>query len=825
MLSLRSFGFLSWAVSIASLTLPASAASLDGNVEWAGISHLEFQDRRPLCPLGQEAFEVRIRTWRGDVEQVLVQHDADGTGPVAAAVIGQLGPYDLWAATLPPAAGPQVHYFFELTDGADTDAYGPGGMQDLSPALVDGFLVDFATLSHAPFGATPHPAGGVVFRVWAAGATTAFVRGQFNSWGLSDPMSPLGEDFVAFVPSATINQRYKYYFDDSVWNTDPRGRSIDGGDNYNALVQDPLLFPWTDDGWSPPPLEEMVIYQLHVGTFAGRNDPFGSTLFPSRYVDVSNRASHLADLGVNVVMLTPITEFPGDVSAGYNPISAWAPERWYGAPNDLKRMVDALHAAGIAVILDIVWNHLSFTDNFLWNYDGTQIYFDNPPVDTPWGAQADFDRPAVSDMYADSAHMWLDEYHFDGFRMDATSFMNVGNNGASGWALMQRLNDEIDNRWADRVVIAEQLPDDSVYTLPTAFGGAGFDAQYFDAFTDNLRQELIDAAFGDPEMWKIRDVVQGFGPELSGARVVNYLELHDEAWPESGGQRFVRTIDPNFPHDDVYARGRSMLGQGMVLFSPGVPAMLMGTEWLEDTDFGTDINSRIDWSKKTTYAEVFSYYRDAIALRRSLPELRADAFVEVSHLNESANVIGMRRGTGTRAVYVLANFSNTDYPSYRIGVPLDGDWEVLLDSQDAAYGGAGALNDSTVTTQALTRDGFAQSLDVGLRAMGLLVLRHADAATATLPGPTGPTRLWLAPALPNPSRGQALVRFSLPRPGRVELALFDLRGRRVRTLLRGFRDAGEQEWVVSTRGLARGSYLLRLRTPAGVRTEKLLLLD
>jgi 1,4-alpha-glucan branching enzyme len=210
----------------------------------------------------------------------------------------------------------------------------------------------------------------------------------------------------------------------------------------------------------------------------------------------------------------------------------------------------------------------------------------------------------------------------DGFRMDATDFMNIYPQEASGWSLMQEMNDAIDNRFADKIAIAEQLPDDSWVTRPTSSGGAGFDSQYYDEFTDRLRDEIFDAALGDPEMWKIRSIIYGGGDYLNGRYVTNYVELHDECWPTSGGQRIVKSIDTTPPHDDQWAKGRSKLAQGIALTAPGIPAMLQGTEWLDDTDFGTDLGNRIDWSKKTTYAGIFAYYRDLITLRRISPALR-----------------------------------------------------------------------------------------------------------------------------------------------------------------------------------------------------------
>ncbi len=806
----------------------ANAASNDNNVEWAGISHRITSDLKPRCPVLGEPFVVQIRSWANDLTAVSVEWSSNGGGGSASAgLVSTQGPYDFWEATLPStSATDSVRYYFSLVDGSDHDFYSTLGASIAAPTLSQQFLVDFAGLSHAPYGATPHPTAGTVFRVWALGSSSAHVRGQFNGWGLTNPLAPLGgADFVGIVPTASVNDRYKFFFDNSVWNTDARARSVDAGDNYNALIQDPTLFPWTSNTFQTPALEEMVIYQLHVGTFAGRNDPLGATAFPSTYRNVADRVAHLVDLGVNAVMLNPITEFPGDRSAGYNPVLPSAPERAYGAPNDFKRLVDALHKAGIAVILDIVWNHVSITDNVLWNYNGNQIYFDSPSQDTPWGAQANFDATAVRDFYLDSAELWLNEYRVDGFRMDATDFMNIGQHTASGWSLMQELNDFVDNRWANRIVIAEQLPDDSAVTTPTSSGGAGFDSQYFDRFTDDLRLTLQDAAFGDPQMWKIRDIINGSGTYLSGNRVVNYLELHDEAWPTSGGQRMVKTIDTTLPHDDQWAKGRIKLGQGIVLLAPGVPAMLMGSEWLEDTDFGTDPANRIDWSKKATYAGIYSYYRDLIGLRTAESGLRSDAPVNVSHVDESGNVIAFQRGAGDASVMVIANFSNNTLNNYRVGLPTAGSWDLLIQSQDAAYEGSGALNPSSINSQPVGWDSMPQSATVNLAPMDLLVLRRTPTAVAAEPLSPPSSRLWMAPASPNPATGHTLLRYRLADASLVEITLHDLRGRRVRVLERGIRNEGEHVLRVDTRQLARGIYFVRLQSGGENLTRKIMVVD
>jgi len=799
---------------LAVLALPgaAGAAAPDNNVEWNGVSHVGWQDRRPLCPVGGESFQVRFQTYVNDITSARVHAD-DGTVTwVTAAKVGTRSVYDVWAAAIPASTpGGTVRYWIELTDGSDTDYYSVGGTSDGTP-VDGGFVVDFATLEHAPIGATRTSGGGAVFKVWAPTRVSTYARGDFNGWSLANPLTKVGEHFIGLVPVVGAGQEYKFFFNNSVYNTDARGRAMNPADNNNSIVADPFAYGWNDAGFVTPSIERMIVYQLQIGTFAGRNDPLGSTPFPSRYVDVAARAGQLAQLGINAVMFNPFTEFPGDLSAGYNPKSLWAPEWKYGTPDECKAMVDSLHRHGIAALLDIVWNHFTFNENFMWNYDGSQIYFDSPAVDTPWGSQADFDQSAVRDYYVDSALYWLEEFHLDGFRMDATSYMNLPAQAAAGWALMQRLNDTVDNRWVDKVVIAEQLPDDPGITTPTSAGGAGFDCQYRDVFVDDLRQAIFDAAFGDPSMAAVRTAILGGGTYLSGNRVLNYLELHDEAWPSSGGQRIVRVIDTSAPYDDLYAKGRVKLGQGLVLTAPGVPAMLMGSEWLEDTNFGADASSRIDWSKRTTYAPIYRYFQDLIALRRDQPELYASASVHVFHVNEGGNVIAFRRyDAQNNASVVIANFSNTNYASYRIGLPLAGPWHERIDSQSSVYDGNGLDNPGTLATDPIPADGFVQSVAINVPQMGLLMLGPGNPTVGVDDVPRPPaTRLRIDRVTPSPARGSATLTLSLPRAVAVKLAIYDARGARVATLLDGPRGAGT--WSVRWDGRdARGG-----PAPAGI---------
>lgn len=811
----------------------AFAASHDNIVEWGGVSHLPTMDRRPLCPVGGEAFQVRFQTYHWDITSASVHVVAGAsTTDVPATWIGTRGPYDLWSAPVPATASTTESYWIALTDGTTTDYLSPSGLSHVTPA--DAFALDFTTYSHAPVGATPVTGGGAVFRVWAPSASYALVSGTFNNWGTSNYLTKTGEYFAGKVATVADRAEYKYKFYYGTtwyWNTDPRARGLDAANGpYNAYVENPFRFTWTDSAFSTPVLDTLVIYQLHVGTFCGLNDPVGTPSFPSGYRDVAARVGHLKDLGVNAVMLNPITEFPGDQSVGYNPITMWSPEWKYGTPDDFKYLVNTLHANGIAVILDIVWNHVSATDNFLWNYDGAQEWFENPDVQTSWGSQAAFGKQGVADYYANSAHLWFDEYHVDGFRMDATTAMTSNaTHAASGWALMQRYNSEKANRWANKISIAEELPSYDGITQPVASGGAGFDAQYQMLWRDNIRNAVFAAASGDPSMSSVRSALLGSSTWISGTRAVNYVQLHDEAWPSSGGQRMVKTIDTTAPNDDIYAQGRTKIAEGLTLLSPGIPAFLMGDEWLESLDYGATSANRIDWSKMTTYAPIYNFYKRVIALRKTLAPLRASAGVYVSHVNEGANVIAFRRLDGAgNPVMVIANFSNTDFASYRIGVPTAGAWTELVNSQDTQYGGSGPANPGTLNTDAGTYDVFSQSLAIALPKMTLAVLAPASYVGVAPETPAAPPSVRLAAPRPNPAQGSARIAWECPAATRGTLTVHDVTGRTVATLASGALEPGlhTATWrAVDARGeaLAPGLYFVRLRTDAGAASTRVVL--
>lgn len=730
-------------------------ATHDNNVEWDGISHIDSLDRRPICPVDGESFTVYFQTFDFDITSARVHYD-DGTPQwITATYSHDHGAYDVWKAQLPCTdIDAVVEYYIEVTDGAETDYLGPGGMSATTPA--SGWIIDYDTLLHAPLGSTPTSDGGVVFKVWGAGASTASVAGEFNGWNSSaNPMSKDGVYFTARVDGVFVGQKYKYVFDGNTWKPDARARRVDPGNNYNSYVEDPTAYVWESSAdFDIPDFEEMIIYQLHVGTYAGRNDGNNFGTGPATYRSiVDSHLGHLADLGINVVQLMPITEFPTDWSGGYNPVTQWQVEWGSGSPDDFKYMVDKFHGAGIAVTIDLVWNHFSGSDNYLWNYtaDGggvsTQIYFDGNGTtgheDTPWGAQADFDRSEVRDYFADSALYWLEEFRLDGFRMDGVDFMNPYQ--GSGWGLMQRMNNEMDNRAVDKIALAEQLPDDHWVTKPTSQGGAGFDSQYHDRHKYSMRSAIFAAASGtgSADITELRRTIVGdmndgsniLGVGQSTTKLVRYFELHDEAWPENGGQRMVKSIDTTSPHDDVWARGRTLYGLALNMFSPGIPAMFMGSEFLEDTDFESNDSHRIDWSKAATYANYLQAVKDMIRIRKQNPGFRANADFEINRTDESKDTLTMHRWDGAgNDLLVVASLANEDQLNYHLGFPQGGIWHEIYNSQASSYGGNGSGNGGAITANGPAKDGYLQSAWITIPRMSVTVFR---AETCTSDGQCG----------------------------------------------------------------------------------------
>jgi 1,4-alpha-glucan branching enzyme len=546
-------------------------------------------------------------------------------------------------------------------------------------------------------GARPHTAG-TSFRVWAPHATRVFVSGEFNDW--SDAADELAHEGGGYwscdVAGAKYRDEYEYVIEnrgDQYRRNDPYAREVSHS-NGHSIVIDPS-FDWGDEGgFQMPAWNDLVIYELHVGTF---NDTLGGP--PGNFDKAISRLPYLRDtLGINAIKVMPPCEFPGAFSWGYNPAHIFAIEREYGGPKAFRRFIRTAHEHGIAVILDVVYNHLGPFDLDLWQFDGWSqsdhqggIYFyDNDRSSTPWGhTRPDYGREEVRRFLCDNALFWLQEFHADGLRFDATAFIRTvyGDRWEipDGWGLMQSINQKIGDSQPWKITIAEDLRNYEWLTRSRDEGGAGFASQWDAAFVHPVREALIAVRDEDRNLCAVRDAIyHRYGWDAT--RRVIYTESHDEV--ANGKARVPQEVDPGDP-SSWYAKKRSTLGAAIVMTSPGIPMIFQGQEFLEDRWF--DDQDPLEWWRQDEYSGIVNLYRDLILLRRNgFHHTRGlgGQHVNVFHVNDRDKLIAYHRwengGPGDDVV-VVANFANRSHSVYTLGFPRGGRWKVRFNSDWRGY--------------------------------------------------------------------------------------------------------------------------------------------
>jgi 1,4-alpha-glucan branching enzyme len=604
----------------------------------------------------------------------------------------------------------------------------------LTPATAPVLAVVFPS-NHAGMGANPYE-GGTAFRVWAPFADAVYLAGSFNDWSAhSQPLAKEGNGhWSCDVAGVGPGDRYVYVIcngERTFKRTDPYALALTS--SGRTIITDPRLVS-DDDAFRVPPWHELVIYELHTGTF---NDRTGGR--PGTFRSVIRKLDYLQELGVNAIELMPAMEFHKDFSWGYNPAHIFAIESAYGGPHGLHRLVRAAHERGIAVIIDVVYNHFGPEDLDLWRFDGWSenekggIYFYNDTRSkTPWGdTRPDYGRPEVSRFIRDNALYWLERCRIDGLRWDATAYIRNrhGNNDdpahdiPDGWAMMRAINDEIDARQPWKLQIAEDLRGNPWITRATTAGGAGFDTQWDDKFVHPVRAALITRADGDRDMYAVRDAIRHrYGPNAL-TRVI-YTESHDEV--ANGKARVPEEIWPDNAASWA-SRKRSTLGAALVFTSPGIPMLFQGQEFLEDAWFHD--KRPLDWSRTRTYAGILNLYRDLIRLRRNWYNHTrglSGQHVNVFHVNDQDKVIAFHRwenGGARDDVVLICNFANRAYDSYTLGFPRSGRWRVRFNSDWGGYG-ADFGNHFSYDTMAdgAPKDGLPTSGNVGVGPYSVIIL-------------------------------------------------------------------------------------------------------
>ncbi|MBB1511046.1 alpha amylase C-terminal domain-containing protein [Tessaracoccus sp. MC1627] len=573
--------------------------------------------------------------------------------------------------------------------------------------------------------------GGVAFRVWAPHADSVAVTGDFNEWSITaDPLGDEGNGFwYGFVEGATAGQEYKFHLtngEQELDRIDPYAMQVTNSVG-NGVIYDHAAYDWEGETAHCPPHHQMVIYEMHVGSFAPSDDGVGG------FHDVIEQLDYLQELGVNTLQIMPVAEFAGDQSWGYNPAHIFAVESAYGGPDAFKTLIKTAHSRGFAVILDVVYNHFGPSDLDLWQFDGWVengkggIYFYNDDrSSTPWGdTRPDYGREEVRRFIHDNAMMWLREYHVDGLRLDMTPYMRSVHGGGfeleEGFGLMRWITDSLRSQYPGRISIAEDLHGHD-RIVGTEDHGAGFHAQWDAEFVHPVRHAIT--AMTDEER-SLSSIAEAISHNYDGDpfRRVVYTESHDEV--ANGSARVPHEIDPENA-DGWFAQKRSTVGGALVMTSPGIPMIFQGQEALEGGWFSDD--DPLDWDRIKRFEGITKLYKTLIDLRLNRGGVTRGLTgrgLNVYHVNEEDNVIVFQRwmdhGAGDDVV-VVVNLSTNTYTDYRIGMPHGGLWKLRFNSDAKLYSSLFGDHDSfDVTAFEEDEDGMGAHSNISVGPYSVLI--------------------------------------------------------------------------------------------------------
>ena len=586
---------------------------------------------------------------------------------------------------------------------------------------------------HSGMGSIVHT-DGVAFRVWAPHAEAVNIVGEFNQWQEdSHVLEHEGNGYWYIdIPGAKAGQEYKYlihYQGERLFRVDPYARQVTNSVG-NSVIYDPNSFDWQGDQHQLPPHNELVIYEMHIGSFTSIK-----TGIPGNFQDAIQKFDHLQQLGVNAIQVMPIAEFPGDYSWGYNPANLFAVETIYGGPDAYKNFVKEAHKAGFSVIQDVVYNHFGPSDLDLWRFDGWHegdyggIYFFNDDRSvTPWGAtRPDYGRAEVRQFIRDNALMWLEEYHADGLRVDSTLYVRTkdgeeNNPIEEGVSLMSEINAEIRSRHSNVILIAEDLRNNELVTRDSGKGGMGFHAQWDATFVHPIRAMVEAISDEERSLNHIKNAIS-FSYDNDAFKRLIYSESHDEV--ANGKARVPQEIDPGNPKS-WFAQKRSTLAAGLVFTAPGIPMIFQGQEFLQGDWFRDNVP--LDWALNDDFHGITRLYRDLIRRRRNWNDqtrgLRGQ-FLNVFHLNQENKMLAFQRwdqhGKGDDVV-VIVNFANEFKQDYEIGFPAKGTWKLRFNSDASIYSDAFAnTNSSDVQEQPGETDGLSHRGSVNIGPYSVLI--------------------------------------------------------------------------------------------------------
>ena len=521
---------------------------------------------------------------------------------------------------------------------------------------------------------------------------------------------------------------YYYRLEDGHDRPDPASHFQPQGVHEASEVIDHSNTSWNDSQWAGISLEEMILYELHVGTFTDEGT----------FKAIIPRLADLAELGVNAIEIMPVSQFPGDRNWGYDGVYPYAVQNSYGRPEDFKQLVDAAHQQGIAIILDVVYNHFGPEGNYLAHH---APYFTDT-YHTPWGEAINFDDVysyGVRNYFIENALYWLENYHIDGLRLDAIQAIY----DSSAKHILQEMADKVEelSQQVGRklYLIAESDLNDVRVIRPPELGGYGIDAQWSDDFHHSLRTVLTKesggyyADFGsyeqlakayqntfvyDGEYSQFRKRYHGNSPgDRQGHQFVVCIQNHDQIGNRMLGERISDLIDLE----------ATKLAAGALLLSPYIPLLFMGQEYGESspflyfvshsdpelveavregrkkefTDFQAEGNyidpqseetfnsSKLHWEQKNEgkHQVLWQLYQKLITLRHTIPALKKLDKQNFKAINKD-EVILLHRWQENSQVFCILNFSDRNISLENI-FPA-GNWQKILDSAEIKWMGDGS---------------------------------------------------------------------------------------------------------------------------------------
>ncbi|MFL6569908.1 MAG: malto-oligosyltrehalose trehalohydrolase [Chthoniobacterales bacterium] len=572
---------------------------------------------------------------------------------------------------------------------------------------------------------------GVRYRTWCKHTNVSVVVVDRDQKVLRRiPLEPDGGGYFSAIDAdGRAGDLYQYKFGDSQGWPDPASRFQPLGVHGPSMVIDANAFSWSDDDWQAPPYSDLVIYELHIGTFTNEGT-FRAAI---------EKLPELAALGVNAIEIMPIADFPGDRNWGYDGVSLYAPSRAYGTPDDLRSLADAAHAHGLAVILDVVYNHMGPDGNYLGVYHSG--YF-NPKHQTPWGAGLHFEEIAVREFFADNAPYWMREFHIDGFRLDATHAIE----DFSERHILAEIAERVHSLGG--FLVAEDERNEPNLLRSVDRGGLGFNGVWSDDFHHIVRVMLTRQREGYYENfrgtadeltetlehgWLFRGQRRREDGHLRGGESIEFapeqfiycISNHDQVGNRAFGERLGHIVEPA-----AYRAASALL-----CLAPYTPMLFMGQEWNASTPFqfftehnaqlgnlitqgrrrefehfgafrdpqvreripdpqseSTFLNSKLRWDelRKPEHAEILALYREFLRLRRTHPALRDRSRSNWNVRQTDNGIVLLEFGDAiTVAIDLLGGHE---------APILAGKWKPLLSSNDQNFGGDASADFRVPTT-------------------------------------------------------------------------------------------------------------------------------